>query len=435
MPDSTCQGHPATEISPINTILMNKSIFAFVAVTVMLLGGCAGRGGNTSGTDASRDAGGEVAEAAEAAIPVIDLTRRYPEKTVELGEIADIRYVPLETTEKSLIGSVGSIAMRDNRIIIFDFIERKVLIFDGDGHYLRRVSAFGPGPREYLNPHHCAVDFDNELIYIFDFGWPRSTLKVFDFDGYWVRKVDLAEIPGFDKMYLFDKDRLIVRCDPNKRLNDPEKIGNNPYWFIDVNTGETCKVPVEFDGKAFGADHNVVASNDQGYISASSIGLQSTHKYDNQVIISEYTDMTAYRGADGGLQPLVRLIQPKNNDQNQQILTSIAFMTDRFIVFDTVKRRVERQSGKMELLDRHYLMYDRADNSVADVDIRDIDIDGSTMLNSWGNDMPRNTLVSQWPVESLQMLLDRGKLKGPLKELADTIDEDANPVLAVITFK
>ena len=416
---------------------IGKALHPGLLVAVMLLSGCAGGG---QATDAA--VGGPVtddsAEVAGEDIPVIDLTKRYPERTVDLGEIADIRYVPLETTEKSLISSVTNVAMRDNRIIIYDYEEKKVFIFDGEGRYLRRVSAFGAGPREYLNPHHCAVDFDNELIYIFDFGWPRSTLKVFDFDGYWVRKVDVGEIPSFDEMYLFDNDRLIVRCDPTMALNDQRKdmIGNNPYWFIDVNTGETGNMPIEVDGKAIGANNNVTARTDGGYISMSYVGIKSTHKYDNQVIISEFTDTLAYRGVNGTLVPLVRLIQPEGNDRDQQTLTSISYMTDRFIAFNSVKKRVDRQSGKMEVLNRRYLMYDRENKSVSESYINERDIENGTCdFNSWGQDLPRNTVVHRLPVDFLKWALERDKLKGPLKELADTIDEDANTVLEIVTFK
>lgn len=38
----------------------------------------------------------------DSALPVLDLTKDYPEMDIDLQEIADVEYIPLETTEKSI---------------------------------------------------------------------------------------------------------------------------------------------------------------------------------------------------------------------------------------------------------------------------------------------------------------------------------------------
>ncbi len=72
-------------------------------------------------------------------------------RVMDLSEIAkEIRYVPLETTDSSLVGNMyhflyeaGHIYVRDN--------EKSIKIFDSTGKYVRTINRCGRGPEEYLN--------------------------------------------------------------------------------------------------------------------------------------------------------------------------------------------------------------------------------------------------------------------------------------------
>ena len=40
----------------------------------------------------------------DSTLPVLDLSKEYPEIELDLNEIAEVEYVPLETTDSSVIG-------------------------------------------------------------------------------------------------------------------------------------------------------------------------------------------------------------------------------------------------------------------------------------------------------------------------------------------
>ena len=40
---------------------------------------------------------------AHSVLPILDLSKEYPEKKIDICEIADVEYIPLESSEKSII--------------------------------------------------------------------------------------------------------------------------------------------------------------------------------------------------------------------------------------------------------------------------------------------------------------------------------------------
>ena len=62
----------------------------------------------------------ESSEAQNAIFWELDVANDYPEKTINLEEIAEVRYVPLETTDQSLIQGINKMATSDDKIITCD---------------------------------------------------------------------------------------------------------------------------------------------------------------------------------------------------------------------------------------------------------------------------------------------------------------------------
>lgn len=63
--------------------------------------------------------------------------------------INDIEFVPLETTDESIMGEVSKMKMYNGYMIILDKKSRTVFIFDNKGKYLNKISRVGTGPYEY----------------------------------------------------------------------------------------------------------------------------------------------------------------------------------------------------------------------------------------------------------------------------------------------
>jgi len=91
-------------------------------------------------------------------------------ETTDTLAIKSIRYVPLETNSKSLIGNIDKILINKNRTFIMDSRYAKaIFIFDNNGKFLSKIDKKGKGPGEYIQIEDFSIDEENN-IYIYDNG-------------------------------------------------------------------------------------------------------------------------------------------------------------------------------------------------------------------------------------------------------------------------
>ena len=84
-----------------------------------------------------------------------------------MPEIGEVKYIPLETTDESLVGSVDKIMYHGGLFYLFDRTQLRVLMFDEEGRHVRTLFRIGQGPGEYTAPGDMDVDGDGNL-YIAD---------------------------------------------------------------------------------------------------------------------------------------------------------------------------------------------------------------------------------------------------------------------------
>ncbi len=54
-------------------------------------------------------------------LPVFDISKNYPEKEIRLQDIADVEYVPLETTDDLLLSGEASLSyVSDKYILVYE---------------------------------------------------------------------------------------------------------------------------------------------------------------------------------------------------------------------------------------------------------------------------------------------------------------------------
>ena len=100
----------------------------------------------------------------------------------ELGFI-DIKYVPLETTEKSIINKINEIKVGSGFFIIKYFND--ILKFDSNGFFVNKIGIEGRGPGEFIIAHDVEIDTLKHRIYLVD-GWVKK-FNVYTEDGVFIR--------------------------------------------------------------------------------------------------------------------------------------------------------------------------------------------------------------------------------------------------------
>lgn len=101
----------------------------------------------------------------------IDLLSEPEFKVKKLSELAaNIEYIPLQTTESSLMGSVRQKIVNIHKRIYIKNIEgisrASILCFDMDGKFLFEIENTGRGPEEYTNIEDFDVSSDNKFLTI-----------------------------------------------------------------------------------------------------------------------------------------------------------------------------------------------------------------------------------------------------------------------------
>jgi hypothetical protein len=99
----------------------------------------------------------------------IDLLSEPVSTIKKLSDFAEnIEYIPLQTTESSLIGPfVLKIVNIDNRIYIKNSgFEGEILCFDMDGKFLFKINNKGRGPKEYTFATDFDISSDNKIMTI-----------------------------------------------------------------------------------------------------------------------------------------------------------------------------------------------------------------------------------------------------------------------------
>ncbi|MDL2241616.1 6-bladed beta-propeller [Bacteroidales bacterium OttesenSCG-928-L03] len=101
-----------------------------------------------------------------------------------LKKVKTIHYLPLETTNESLISNIEQIIISDNHLYISnDNTLNNVLIFDKQGKYLNRIQK-GEGPEEILNLKSIVYDSVNHELIIYH----NKYLSFFSPEGKFIRK-------------------------------------------------------------------------------------------------------------------------------------------------------------------------------------------------------------------------------------------------------
>ena len=127
----------------------------------------------------------------------IDVTKEYPEKKIELTDIADVSYLYLNSKNDDYLykGSIDYVT--ENNIIVIDRSQNSVLFFSKEGNPKSHFNRRGQGSEEYRDAYSVMYDEANdEVVY--------SSL------GEFKRKINLPQTNVNGQMALFDDVSILV---------------------------------------------------------------------------------------------------------------------------------------------------------------------------------------------------------------------------------
>lgn len=193
----------------------------------------------------------------ESGVVRIDLPLERDEHVIKLSEVADsIRYVPLETTDSCLIGSIDKLLCTEaGRFVVVDKeIASAVYLFDADGRFLNRIGSRGQGHGEYIQIED--VTCGGGYVYIWDSNLNKG-LK-------YTEQGKLSAEWKFDytaySIHCLREDLLAFACDytPNFSL---ERGGKYPSLLIYDAASDKLSADLFFDEEMDGTGYALTLNN------------------------------------------------------------------------------------------------------------------------------------------------------------------------------
>ncbi len=367
---------------------------------------------------------GELAE--------IDVTQDYPRKEFYLQDIAKVEYIPFETNDHALMGrSLTVFYVSDDYIIAANTVEGDVFVYNGNGKWKYSFNHKGQGPGEYVRLNSIAFDEKTKEIFVCEWYSPSPKILVYAEDGTYKRALPYP--PNFwPNLYNFDDETLFVYDDYG--IFSMEGYSNKPYWFMSKKDGRftdslNIHLPVRL------SNVSVWQGEENGQAMTYSRGLHISYNrsYGKNLLIADWSADTIYRlTPQKELQPMIAR-KPPMQSTDPKILLSNFLVTDQFILLGVHKMDYKAIKDGREISQKQ-LMYNFETGEINEYRLKNRDIKSSTNVMIMDAITPENTGITTYATPFLFDLDEKGELKGDLKELLKTLDEENNPVLVKIKF-
>lgn len=130
--------------------------------------------------------------------------------------VTDMEVIPLETTDDCLIDGVGIVQESKDYYFIFSPKKESLLKFDKKGKFISKISSYGQGPKEFIDIKQMELDNDRQELYIMDYMGRK--MKIFDFDGNFLRYFPLPEDYSFTNFHLSPTEQAVYYVSSNNAV-------------------------------------------------------------------------------------------------------------------------------------------------------------------------------------------------------------------------
>lgn len=149
--------------------------------------------------------------------------------SVFLSEVvSDCRFVPLETTDESLFGTVNQLVCYEDKIYILDtYNTHSLFMFSNEGKFLAKLESGVGGPGEFFSPHSFSVHSSG--IYVLD----RDLSCLLQYDLQTLKFIRKIKVPFASPLsFMVLNDQTMMYFYP---LREKDETQGKQYVVADVN--------------------------------------------------------------------------------------------------------------------------------------------------------------------------------------------------------
>lgn len=361
----------------------------------------------------------------------IDVTKEYPEKKIELTDIADVSYLYLNSKNDDYLykGSIDYVT--ENNIIVIDRSQNSVLFFSKEGNPKSHFNRMGQGSEEYRDAYSLMYDEANDEVFVSpDFS---DHIMVYSSLGEFKRKINLPQVNVNGQMALFDDVSILVY--DNTKLwksiiqsNAPDIVQTiDSAFFLISRLDGTVLDYISLPNKNIDLSYTDLNSVFTGQVSYGRVRKSA----DGLLLYNPESDTVFHYSKEKHLTPYM---------YKKPILSSQTPMTVMDICMDAGKYQFiavysYRETGKSPT--PKYYMRDKASGELFRQKITLSDFEGKELyINPRLLNYYEHAYHFELEFAELEEAYYKNKLSGKLKELVASLleDEESNNVFVFANF-
>ena len=363
--------------------------------------------------------------------PILSITNKYPEKAFFIDD-ADKEYIPLETTKEVLADQDFWLAyVSETHIVGRNGRIGDIFIFGRDGKIISHFNRKGNSGIEYEEIISIVFDEKRQEIFVAD-RQNKGRCAVYSIDGKFLRQFYFPENSWITDLHNFDDETLLAYNGYFKHFHDFEVINQiMPYVFLSKEDGSiVSRLDLSFLKRV--SDDFMIKMNNMEI----PFGIKTNNivKYSQELIIADRSSDTVFlMTQDKNLTPLFART-PSIFSENPLFVICLNFRTDRYLFFNTLPISNNIWAELFTQFERGQRLSSPHSDFAYDFhtgQIFKIDHDDPLGRNV---DAPQNTTVRLLFAYDLVEDLENGKLEGKLREIAQNIGEEDNPVVEIISW-
>jgi len=365
-------------------------------------------------------------------IIVIDLHSETESKITRLSDIAkDIDYIPLQTSEKSLIKNIAKIISCENKIYIKNNVV-EVMCFNNEGQFLYKLDRSGRGPGEYSYITDFDISSDNNTLLILSSG-------------------KILEFKNTGTEFTFRNSINLKRPAPS--MLDIVPGTSNVLLSIDPIMGSepSLSVIINFNGDTLNFKPNCYKYEKVDKMTTVHIWESLHYKFDNCVFFREQFSDTIFSVNSSSNDFIPRLVldshgsvlPPQAKGDRSYFQRHPGNNSFLYTIIEVPKYLIYSYEYGLQ---KYRIIFDKSINKKFEIALNDALINDISGGPSFDPDFcSENILYSTVDALTLKKYVasenfkkaqvQNPKKKEELKKLADSLEETDNPILIVVTPK
>ena len=360
----------------------------------------------------------------------VDVTKSYPKKELILQDFMDVEYVALETTDEFLCQDQVQAIGKDFIVVKNRVMDGDIFIFSRNGKVLRKFNRWGQGHEEYTFPSRIILDEDNDEIIVDD--KQIKKIIVYDLFGNFKRSFLYNKGSIYTNIYNFGREKLILADDAFDYSEYFETHDRPRFSIISKQDGSVVNdIEISFIQKK---TRTLRQGNTLALINNILI-----RPFQDSFILTELSSDTVFRYLpDNSMVPFI-IRTPSIQSIGTETFLIPSTLTDRYYFMTTVKKEYDFNRRDADFPTTH-LVYDRQEKTTYKcIALYNDDFTDKRTENMIRMDYValNNEIAYYQSFQAYELIeaLEKGQLKGKLKEIAAGLKEEDNPVIMLVKHK